>query len=376
MAPQREWFEKDYYKILGLAEDASAKDATRAYRKLARKHHPDANPGDASAEARFKEIAAAYDVIGDPEKRQEYDEVRKQGPVGGFGSGAGPGGYNVRMEDMGDLGDLLGGLFGGRGRGRGGAAARGRPGADLVAELHLAFIDAVHGVTTTVNVSGAAQCATCHGSGAAPGTHPVTCSRCAGRGVVDDNQGFFSFSSPCPTCRGKGQVVEQPCPSCRGTGRERRSREVKVRLPAGVEDGQRIRVKGRGEPGEGGGHPGDLIVSVHVAAHPLFGRKGRDLVLTLPITYPEATLGTEISVPTLDGARVTLRVPAGTRSGRTFRVRGRGVNATAGSGDLLITVDIAIPAQPSAAERKLLEELSKLGDSGIRAHLATMEPTP
>ena len=364
MTAQREWFEQDYYKVLGVPESATQKDITRAYRKLARAHHPDANAGDAGAEERFKAIASAYDVIGDPEKRQEYDDVRKMGPPRRMG-GRGPGGFNVGGDD---LSDLLGGFFGGGAGRRGGGRRVGQPGADLEANLHLSFVDAVNGVTTSVNVSGAATCSACQGSGAAPDTQPVICSRCSGRGVVDDNQGFFSFSSPCPACRGQGTVIESPCPACRGTGSERRSREVKVRIPAGVEDGKRIRVKGRGEPGRGGGPTGDLLVNVHVAPHERFGRRSKDLLLHVPITYAEAALGAELSVPTMD-SRVTLKVPAGTRSGKTFRVRGKGVPVEPAPGDLLVTVDIAVPASPSPAERKLLEDLAKLGTGELRDHL-------
>jgi len=357
----REWFEKDYYKILGVPADAGPKDITRAYRKLARQFHPDANPGDREAEERFKELSAAYDVVGDPDKRREYDEVRRLGPVGpsfgGFG-GQGPGGAGIRSED---LGDLLSGLFGRQPRRRDGAT--GLRGDDIDAELHLSFVDAVTGVTTTVNVVGDAPCTPCGGTGAAPGTAPVPCERCGGRGLLDDNQGFFSFSQPCPGCHGTGRTVERPCVTCSGTGHERRAREVKLRVPAGVEDGQRIRLAGRGEPGRAGGQAGDLLVTLRVAAHEQFGRRGTDLTLTLPITYPEAVLGSELLVPTLDGGPLTVRVPPGTRSGRTFRVRGRGVGAKDRTGDLLVTVEIAVPTNPSARERKLLEDLARLGSA-------------
>jgi molecular chaperone DnaJ len=392
VAPQREWFEKDYYKVLGVKEDASQKDVTRAYRKLARQYHPDANAGDSKAEERFKEVSAAYDVVGDPEKRKEYDEVRKLGPMGGFGPGGpggfgaggfGPGGFNIRADDIGDISDLLGGLFNrtARRRGPGGRAGGGQPGEDLQAELHLSFLDAVNGATTAVNLVGDAPCSTCGGSGAAPGTHPTTCTRCGGRGVTDDNQGFFSFSQPCPACRGSGRQIDNPCPACAGRGLERRAREVKVRIPAGVEDSQRIRLAGRGAPGRNGGPPGDLYVTVRVAPHPVFGRRGKDLTLTVPVTYAEAVLGAEITIPTLPVAageraqpadsdgRVTLRVPPGTRSGRTFRVRGRGIATARGQGDLLVTVELAVPANPSSVERKLVEELAKLGPGGIRDRL-------
>jgi molecular chaperone DnaJ len=380
MAPQREWFEKDYYKVLGVSEDASQKDVTKAYRRLARQHHPDSNAGDPKSEERFKEISSAYDVIGDPEKRKEYDEVRKLGPMaagfGGSGPGGGPGGFGgFRVEDVGDvgnLGDLLGGLFGRASRRGGGARPGPKRGADLAAELHLSFTDAAFGVTTTVNLVSDATCSTCGGSGAAPGTAPTVCSRCGGRGVLDDNQGFFSFSQPCPACRGQGYTIENPCPTCRGTGSERRPREVKVRIPAGVEDGSRIRLKGRGEPGSNGGSAGDLLVDVRVQPHHRFGRRGADLLITVPITYPEAVLGTEVAVPTLDGGRVTLRIPPGTRNGRTLRVRGKGVASAKTAGDLLVTVEIAVPTNPSPEERRVIEDLSRLGGGEeLRAELLT-----
>jgi molecular chaperone DnaJ len=376
---QREWFEKDYYKTLGVSDDASAKEITTAYRKLARSLHPDANPGDAAAEERFKEVSAAYDVVGDADKRKEYDEVRRLGPMaggpggfGGFGPGApGAGGFNFNAED---LGDLLGGLFNRGGRGRGATGPRGpgpQRGQDLAAELHLSFLDAVHGVTTQVNLTSDAACSTCHGSGARPGTTPTACSRCGGRGVLDDNQGYFSFSQPCPACAGRGQVVEDPCPTCSGTGVERRARAVKVRIPAGVDDGQRIRLKGRGGAGLHGGPAGDLYVEVSVAPHPLFGRAGNNLTLQVPITYPEAVLGADIRVPTLDGDPVTLRIPPGTRSGRTFRVKGRGVDPGKGpAGDLLVTVDVAVPTTISDDERAAVKTLADLdGGASPRAHL-------
>ena len=272
MAAQREWFEKDYYKVLGVVPTASEKEITRAYRKLAKENHPDTNPG---TEERFKEISAAYDVIGDAEKRKEYDEVRARGPVGGFGGvPGGGGGGTFRMEDMGDLGDLFGGLFGGGG-GRTRTTQRGpQRGADMEAQLHLSFQDAVHGVTTSVNVPQEVRCSNCRGSGAAPGTSTHTCPRCGGTGSLNDNQGLFSLSTVCPDCMGRGTLFDTPCPVCHGTGQEHKVRAVKVRIPAGVEDGQRIRVKGRGAPGQGMAPAGDLYVVVHVANHDVFGRSG------------------------------------------------------------------------------------------------------
>jgi molecular chaperone DnaJ len=308
MAAQREWFEKDYYKVLGVAETATAKEITKAYRKLARDSHPDTHPGDAAAEDRFKEVSAAYDVLGDETKRKEYDEVRRLGPVGGFGPGGpggGPGGttFNVGADG---LGDLLGQMFG-RGRRGGGASAAGGPqrGADVEATLTLDFADAVHGLTTTLYLTTDAQCGTCNGSGAKPGTSPKVCSRCGGRGVVDDNQGFFSFSSPCRPAQGRGVTIESPCPTCRGAGVEKRQREVQARIPAGVADGQKIRLKGRGAPGRNGGPAGDLIVECHVVAHARFGRDGDNLTVRVPVSFDQAALGGEIEVPTLDGSPVS-----------------------------------------------------------------------
>ncbi|HSS10428.1 MAG TPA: molecular chaperone DnaJ [Acidimicrobiales bacterium] len=364
MAAQREWFEKDYYKILGVSDTASDKEITRAYRKLAKQYHPDANPG---SEDRFKEISAAYDVLGDGARRKEYDEVRRLGPVGNpfGGTGAGPGsdGFSASFR-VDDLSDLLGGIFnrGGRGRsGRGGGSGPSGPrrGEDLETELHLSFLDAVQGVTTAVNVTSDVACATCGGTGAAPGTSPVICSTCGGRGVINDNQGLFSFSQPCRDCGGTGMRVETPCRTCRGRGIERRPRQVKVRIPAGVEDGQRIRVKGRGGAGANGGPAGDLYVVVHTDRHSLFGRQGKNLTLTVPVSFPEAALGATISVPTLDKP-VRLKVPAGTRSGRTFRIKGQGVPASSGAGDLLATVEVAVPQKLTNAEREAIEALASL----------------
>jgi molecular chaperone DnaJ len=365
MAPQREWFEKDYYKVLGVSESASPKDITKAYRKLARQSHPDANPGDAKAEERFKEISAAYDVVGDEAKRKEYDEVRKLGPMGGmFGSGGGGGprggdqGFSFTF-DGGDAGDLLGNLFG-RGRRRGGGAASGvgpRRGGDLEAELNMSFADAVNGVSTTLYLTSDAACSTCHGSGARPGTTPHTCPICQGRGVVDDNQGLFSFSQPCPNCHGNGVVVDDPCPTCRGTGVERRQREVKVRIPAGVHDGQRIKLKGRGAPGRNGGPAGDLYVTVRVQPDPVFSRDGDNLVVRVAVPFVDAALGADVPVPLLDGATVTVRVRPGTQPGNKYRVKGKGVPAKKGTGDLIAVIDVTVPTALSDDERAAIEQL-------------------
>ena len=374
MAPQREWFEKDFYKVLGVSESATKAEITKAYRKLARESHPDQHPGDAAAEDRFKEISAAYDVLGDDAKRKEYDEVRRMGPLGGMGgrsAGGQPGGF--RFEDASDLGDLFGGLFNrGRSGGGGGRTRRGtgpQRGADLQSELHLSFEDSVSGVTTAVHLTSEAACSRCSGNGAEPGTTPLVCTNCGGRGVLDDNQGFFSFSQPCPTCQGRGTIVETPCTNCRGSGIEHRPREVKVRVPAGVQDGQRIRLKGRGGPGRNGGPPGDLHVIVHVGAHRLFGRSGDDLTLTVPVTFAEAALGADIEVPTLDGPPVKIRVPAGTQSGKVVRVGGKGVSRNGKTGSLLVTIEVAVPAKLSRDERKAIEALASLETESPRKHL-------
>ena len=366
MAAQREWYEKDYYKILGVAEDADAKAITKAYRKLARDSHPDTHPGDAKAEERFKEVSSAYDVVGDEAKRKEYDEVRKLGPMTGFGGpggpggAGGPGGFNFNVGSDG-LGDILGQMFsrgGGRGSRGGGPSAGPQRGADVEATLTLDFVDAAKGLTTTLHLTSDAQCSTCNGSGAKPGTQPRVCSQCGGRGVVDDNQGFFSFSTPCRGCGGAGVIVDQPCPTCHGSRVEHRPREVQARIPAGVSDGQKIRLRGRGAPGRSGGPAGDLIVECHVTPHPRFGRSGHDLTVHVPITFAEAALGAEIQVPTLDGPPVTLRLKHGTQSGSRHRVKAKGLVTAKSVGDLIVTTDVHVPTHLTAEQRAALEALA------------------
>ncbi|MEA2844139.1 MAG: molecular chaperone DnaJ [Actinomycetota bacterium] len=377
--PQREWFDKDYYKDLGVSQTATEAEIKRAYRKLAKTYHPDTNPG---SDERFKQVSAAYDVLSDAEKRSAYDEVRRLGPVtggfrgtgfggnGGAGGAGGPGGFTFSTDD---LGDLFGNLFnrgrgGGAGPGAAGRSTAGQRGDDLEAELHMPFADAVGGVTTTINLTSEATCSTCHGSGAARGTNRVVCPRCGGWGVLDDNQGLFSFSRPCPQCSGRGMVVETPCPTCHGSGAEVRPRQVKVRIPAGVDDGQRIKLKGKGGPGRGGGPAGDLFITVRVSPHKMFTRRNRDLLLTVPVTFSEAVLGAEVTVPTLDGS-VVLKMPPGTKSGRVFRVRGRGIDTPKGVGDLLVTVEVAVPTSLTAAEREAVEALAEASKESPRAHL-------
>jgi molecular chaperone DnaJ len=356
----QDYMQKDFYAVLGVAKDADKATIRKTYRKLARKYHPDANPGDAAAEERFKAISEAYDVLSDDARRKEYDEARTLFGNGGFGGVGGRGGNGVSF-DLGDLfggaagggggfGDLLGGLFGGARR------SGPRRGNDVETEATIPFSDAVHGVTLPLRLATPHVCATCNGSGAKPGTTPRTCGTCHGSGQVARSQGGFAFAEPCPECRGRGRLIDDPCPTCHGSGRAVSDRTLSVRVPAGVKDGQRVRLAGRGQPGDGGGPAGDLYVVVHVTPHPIFGRSGDDLTVTVPVTYPEAVLGASVAVPTLDGPTVTVKVPAGTTSGRTLRVRGKGV-ARPGkrSGDLLATIEVAVPQRLDSAARQALE---------------------
>jgi molecular chaperone DnaJ len=365
---RREWLEKDYYSVLGVAKNASQSEIRKAYRKLAQQHHPDARGGDPQAEERFKEISAAYDVLGNEEKRKSYDRVREMGAAGfgpGFGGAGGAGGWpgaagwpgGVRYEqvDVDDISDLFGGLFGGAGR-RGGRRAAATRGADLETEVTISFDDAMAGTTLPVRIDGPAPCSRCGGSGAEPGTTPTTCPTCGGRGEISENQGFFSMSRVCPTCGGSGRIIETPCTRCGGSGVERRTRTIRVKIPAGVRDAARIRLAGKGEPGPAGGQPGDLYVRVHVNRHSVFGRRGDDLTVDLPITYPEAALGANVEVPTLNGP-VKLKIPAGTPSGKTFRVKGRGAPRKGGHGDLLAKVVVDVPRKLSREEKELLGQL-------------------
>jgi molecular chaperone DnaJ len=380
MAAQREWYEKDYYQVLGVPKESTPKEITKAYRKLARDSHPDTHPGDAAAEERFKEVSAAYDVLGDESKRKEYDEVRALGPMagnpfgGGFNPNSGPGGFNGQTFDFNvgadGLGDVLGQMFGRGRRGGGGSASAGpQRGGDLEASLTLDFADAVHGITTTLHLTSDAQCSTCNGSGAKPGTQPKVCSQCGGRGVIDSNQGLFSFSSPCRACGGAGVVVEEACPTCRGTGVEHRPRDVQVRIPAGVADGQRIRLKGRGAPGRNGGPAGDLFVECRVTPHRIFGRDGDNLTVRVPITFAEAALGATVEVPTLDGGPVKLRLKAGTQGGSRHRVRHKGIETKRVHGDLIVTVDVHVPNELTAEQRQAVEAFAAATTTSPRAAL-------
>jgi len=344
------------YDTLGVSKGASAAEIKKAYRKLAREHHPDQG-GD---EARFKEVQTAYDVLSDPEKRKAYDAYGSTNGRSGFG---GAGGATYQEFDLGDLTDLFGGLFGGRGGGGAGARRGPQPerGADVEAQVSLSFEDSLAGAEVRVPVEVETACGTCGGSGAEPGTAPVVCPECNGRGVRADSHGLFALSQPCPRCRGNGSVIEQPCRACHGSGRERRTKRYTVKIPAGAKDGTRIRLKGKGEPGRGGGPAGDLWVVTRVEQSETFERRGSDLVVDVPVSYPDAVLGASVEVPTPEG-RISLKVPAGSQDGKLLRVKGRGAPKLkgGGKGDLLARVRVQVPAKPSKKERELLEELRKV----------------
>jgi molecular chaperone DnaJ len=364
---------RDLYEILGVSKTASQDEIKKAYRKLARQYHPDRNEGDAEAEEHFKEVQGAYDVLSDPEKRKQYDQLGSRmftrGPGGGFTWSGNVG----DLGDLGDLSDLLGGLFGRMG-GRPGAGtrARGQRGADVGVTLNLSFEDSLEGLTTKIPVELETACSTCGGSGAEPGTSPVICPQCRGRGVTSEDEGFFAFSRPCPRCGGNGTVIEKPCRTCRGSGRERRTKRYSVKIPAGVRDGTQIRLKGKGEAGIGGGPAGDLIVTTRVAPSPLFERRGSDLVLDVPVTYAEAALGSEIEVPTPDG-RISLKVPAGSQNGKLLRIRSRGAPKLngGGRGDLLARLHVDVPTKLTKAEREAIETLRKVSTRDVRQKLRT-----
>jgi len=359
--------EHDFYKDLGVASDASAEEIKKAYRKLARELHPDANPGDSAAEERFKRVSEAHSVLSDPEKRKEYDETRAmfaggrfRGGGNGFPGGGFPGGgttYTTGGDfDLGDLfgggqaggaggfGDIFDGLFNrGGGSQRTSTASRPRRGKDLETETTLSFKDAALGTTVPLRVTSPSPCTTCHGSGAKPGTSPRVCPNCNGSGFVSRNQGAFGFSEPCQDCQGTGSRIDDPCSDCSGSGVKNRTRTINVRIPAGVEDGQRIRLAGQGEAGRRGAPSGDLYVVVHVTPHKQFTRSGNDLRVQLPVRISELVLGATVSVPTLEGS-VGVKIPPNTTDGRTLRVRGRGVpKRSGGAGDLLVTVKVAVP---------------------------------
>jgi molecular chaperone DnaJ len=373
----------DYYAILGVPKNASQEDVKKAYRKLARAHHPDRNPGDKQAEARFKEISQAHDVLGDPEKRKAYDagtgKFASAGP-GGWGAGNGPAGFGGFDFDTAGVGDILSNLFGGSG-GRGARKQRRRPerGRDLQAEVQISFDQAIAGAQVSLSVPMSGSCPTCHGTGAKPGTTPKVCPRCEGRGIETEGQGMFSISQPCSRCGGSGTVIEDPCPTCHGSGAVRTVKRYRVNIPPGVKDGGKIRLAGKGEPSLGGGPPGDLFVTTHVTPSPVFKRKGDNLEVEVPLTVAEALGGAEVEVPTLDG-RKRLRVPPGTKHGTVQRLRGEGPpkpssaggNGASGSperGDIHYRFVIDVPDKLNKRQREALAKFSETMDGNPRERL-------
>jgi molecular chaperone DnaJ len=381
MSAKADWASKDFYAELGVKKDASQEEIKKAYRKLARANHPDSNPGDERKHDKFKAVAEAYDVIGDADKRKQYDELRSMpaGFPGGFGGGGFGGGQGFDLNDLlrdraggggGGFGDMFGDLFGGGG----GRARQPRPrkGADQETSATLSFTDAMEGVTISLRLASDSACATCNGTGGKPGTRPHVCPTCEGTGYVTVGAGgAFAMNETCPTCHGRRMTYDEACPACHGSGRGTSSRTIQARIPAGVKDGQRIRLRGKGATGEHGGPAGDLFVSVKVRPHRIFGRKDEHLTLEVPVSFDEAALGAEIRVPTLGGAPVTLRMPAGTPNGRTFRVRGKGVQKADGThGDLLVTVEVHVPAVLDPAAREAVEAYREaMKDKPLRTKL-------
>ena len=370
----------DFYQTLGVPKNASQDEIKKAFRKAARQYHPDKNPGNKASEEKFKEVNQAYETLSDAKKRAQYDEMVRlgafdprtgrpgQNPFGAGGQGFDPRMYQQWQQQGGqafnpaDLGDLLSGLFGGGGRGPAGHGRRAaQRGADVQADVTLSFDDALHGVTVRVPVEKADTCSACHGSGAQPGTTPKVCPECKGRGVLASNQGMFALSQPCPRCGGNGTIIEKPCTTCGGSGVVAQTKRLAVKVPAGVKDGTRIRIKGRGEAGVRGGPAGDLYVVAHVHESPLFDRRGDDLTIEVPVTFTEAALGASVRVPTPGGGRVSLKVPPGSQDGRTLRVRGKGVARLkgGGQGDLLARLRVVVPSKLSKEERDLVERLGR-----------------
>ena len=350
--------QRDYYEVLGIEKSADVNTIKRAYRKLAMKYHPDRNPDNESAAASFREVTEAYEVLSDEKKRALYDQYGHAGvdaQMGGFGGGGFQDSHAYR--DFGDLfGDVFGNMFGGGSGGGGPAANRG---SDLRYDLELSLEEAASGKEVSLKIPKHAHCDTCAGSGARPGTHPIPCSTCGGHGQVQMQQGFFAVRRTCPACHGQGKKIESPCVSCGGTGRKRISKDLKIKVPAGVYHGAQVRVSGEGEVGENGGPAGDLYVVVNLKEHAIFEREGADLHCNMPITFPQAVLGTEIDAPTLTG-KVKIRIPAGTEGGRVFRLRGHGVPdvRTQQTGDLYVKVNIAVPKKLSEAQKEALQKFA------------------
>jgi molecular chaperone DnaJ len=362
---------KDYYAVLGVSSTASADDIKKQYRRLAKKYHPDANQNDPKAAERFKEISEAYQVVGDAEKRKQYDDMRRMGAFGGFGSqgpqsrpgGAGPrpgAAGSERFQDfdvggLGGLGDLFSSMFGGGARGGRRTAEQGQ---SIESTLEVPFRTAAGGGKVNIELEVSEECATCKGSGAAPGATIKTCPECNGRGVVSFGQGGFAVNRPCPMCTGRGSVPSAPCPTCNGAGEVRARKKVAITIPPGSDTGSRIRLKGQGGRGLNGGPPGDLIITLDVEPDRFYSREGNDLVATVPLNIAQATLGTRISVRTLDGRKVSLRIPAGTPSGKRFRVRNQGIEKDGERGDLIVVTSIVVPESLTEDQEKAMREFA------------------
>jgi molecular chaperone DnaJ len=369
---------RDYYEVLGVPRNATEQEIKSAYRRLALKYHPDRNPGNKQAEERFKEAAEAYAVLADPQKRAAYDRYGHAG-VGAAAGGGFPGGFDPSIfadfsDIFGGLGDIfgfgLGDLFGG--------ARRRAPahGADLRYDLEISFEEAARGTETTIQVPREENCETCRGSGAAPGAGPETCPQCRGRGQLRYQQGFLTIARTCPRCGGAGRVITRPCASCRGSGRVTRERPIRVRIPAGIADGQRLRLAGEGEQGAPGAPPGDLYVVVHVQEHPFFKREGDDLYCEMPVAFPTLALGGTIQVPTLDGP-APLEIPPGTQTGTRFRIPGRGLPSVSGrgQGDLHVVVHAAVPKRLTREQKALLQQLARtMPDATVDPNAADSKP--
>jgi molecular chaperone DnaJ len=363
------------YQVLGVDKKASPEEIKKAYRKLARQYHPDRNPGDEKSEERFKEIQAAYDIVGDAEKRKQYD----RGAMFGMG-GRGPGGAGGEGPgfgfDVGGFGDILNNLFGGGGGATTGGTRRPRQerGRDLEAEVSISFPQAMEGAQIPLSVPTSAPCPTCHGTGAKPGTQPKVCPKCQGRGIESQGQGLFSISQPCSRCNGAGTVIDDPCPTCKGSGAQRTIKKYRVNIPAGVKEGSRVRLAGKGEAGRNGGAPGDLYVITHVGDSPIFHRRGDNLEVEVPLTIPEAIRGADVEVPTLNG-RKKLRVAPGTKSGTIQRLRGEGPPKLAGGrgshnrGDIHYRFVIDVPASLSKEQSEAVDKLSQVMNGNPRARL-------
>ena len=358
---------RDFYEILGVAKNASEDDIKKSYRKLAMKYHPDRNPDNKEAEEKFKEVKEAYEMLTNPEKREAYDRYGHAGVDPNMGGGGGGGGFGA--GGFGDLGDIFGDIFGGgRGRGGGGGPQVYR-GADLRYNLEITLEQAANGYETTIRVPSWDKCDTCHGSGAKPGTQPVTCTTCAGHGQVRMQQGFFSIQQTCPKCHGNGKIIPEPCAACGGAGRIKRNKTLEVKIPAGIDNGMRIRSTGNGEPGTNGGPAGDLYVEIHIKPHAVFQREGDDLHCEMPISFSKAALGGEIEVPTLTG-KVSFTVPEGTQTGKTFRLKGKGIKGVRSGyvGDLFCHVNVETPVKLTDKQKDLLREFERSTNEGGGKH--------